>query len=72
MFSYEFIEGFPELFPDEYNRYSRHFAGLNERNDLKHFIERAKPEAIAEARERKEELENKVARWGVALKRLET
>ena len=39
--------------------------------DNPNFIERAKPEAITEARERKAELENMVARLGAALKRLE-
>ncbi|MGD9667543.1 MAG: valine--tRNA ligase [Hyphomicrobiaceae bacterium] len=39
--------------------------------DNPNFIERAKPEAIAEARERKAELEDMVARLGAALKRLE-
>ncbi|HRY07540.1 MAG TPA: valine--tRNA ligase [Hyphomicrobiaceae bacterium] len=39
--------------------------------DNPNFIERAKPEAIAEARARKAELEDMVARLGAALKRLE-
>ncbi|MCB1514781.1 MAG: class I tRNA ligase family protein [Hyphomicrobiaceae bacterium] len=39
--------------------------------DNPNFIERAKPEAIAEARERKAELEGIVARLSAALKRLE-
>ncbi|MGW8207217.1 MAG: valine--tRNA ligase, partial [Hyphomicrobiaceae bacterium] len=44
---------------------------MNAKLDNPNFIERAKPEAIAEARERKAELENIVARLAGALKRLE-
>ncbi len=46
-------------------------AKMDAKLDNPNFIERAKPEAIAEARERKAELEDKVARLGAALKRLE-
>ncbi len=44
---------------------------MNAKLDNPNFIERAKAEAIAEARERKAELENIVARLAGALKRLE-
>ena len=39
--------------------------------DNPNFIERAKPEAVAEARDRKAELENAITRWKAALTRLE-
>jgi valyl-tRNA synthetase len=44
---------------------------MNAKLDNPSFIERAKPEAIEEARTRKAELEAAIRRWGAALKRLE-
>ncbi len=46
-------------------------AKMHAKLDNPNFLERAKPEAIAEARERKAELENAITRWKAALTRLE-
>jgi valyl-tRNA synthetase len=46
-------------------------AKMDAKLDNPSFIERAKPEAIAEARARKSELEAAIKRWKAALKRLE-
>ncbi len=44
---------------------------MNAKLDNPNFVERAKPEAIDEARARKAELEAAIVRWTAALKRLE-
>lgn len=46
-------------------------AKMNAKLDNPNFIEKAKPEAITEARARKAELEAAIKRWSAAVKRLD-